>query len=151
MRPEISVTALDSVFDPTRRHHVTVAERTTIAEMVALSYPSLPAARSGMIRALVNDIEVPPAMWDCVRPKLGTMVVLKPVPGDGALKNILTIALTVAAVAAGQYYAISFAGALGFSVAAGSAGAALSSAVISSSIPATGTLLLNPFRAIDEN
>ncbi|KQP53031.1 hypothetical protein ASF34_01275 [Methylobacterium sp. Leaf106] len=122
-----------------------VPERTTIGEMVVRSYPGLPAERAGIIRALVDNIEVPPAMWDCVRPKIGTMVVLKPVPGDGALKNILTIALTVAAVAAGQYYAIGFAGAFGVSVAAGSAGAAISSAIISSSIPATGSLLVDPF------
>ncbi|MGU3496341.1 host specificity factor TipJ family phage tail protein [Xanthobacteraceae bacterium A53D] len=78
---------------------------------------------------------MPAALWSRVRPKVGTLIYIRPLPGNGdLLRAALTITLVVAAAAisGGLLSPLGGAGGLGFSLASGSVGA---------NIAAAGTLI----------
>ncbi|MFH1157597.1 MAG: host specificity factor TipJ family phage tail protein [Pseudomonadota bacterium] len=74
----------------------------TIAEMVL---HAIPRASVGLAHAFVNGDYIPQDKWLCVRPKPGTIVTIRVVPGKGGGKNpiatVLSLALMVAAPALG--------------------------------------------------
>lgn len=146
--PEMRVLALDSVFDAGARRRIVVPPRSTVADMVAAAYPGAPMAlRRDIVRAFIDGIEVPVEAWSQARPKIGTTVMLRPVPQGDVLRNVLTIAVAVSAVALGQFYGPLLANSLVFGAGAGGSGAlgSVLSAGITGSTLIAGTLLINAF------
>lgn len=74
----------------------------TIAEMVL---HAIPRTSVGLAHAFINGDYIPQDKWLSVRPKLGTIVTIRVVPGKGGGKNpiatVLSLALMVAAPALG--------------------------------------------------
>lgn len=135
---------LDSMFDATRRREMLAPPGSTIAEMVAGAFPGLTDGLRRLLCVTIGDQEVLRDIWHRVRPKPGTTVLIRPIPGDDILRNVLTIAVTVGALALGQFYAPALAGSLlgiGGSVTGGLT-SALSAAITGSALIA-GTLLIN--------
>ncbi|PIL20191.1 hypothetical protein P775_11015 [Puniceibacterium antarcticum] len=91
----------------------------TIAEIVATALPGLSESARRRVRVmLVTDRGmqiVPLSVWHMARPLPGVQVVLRVVPGNGALKSILTIVVAVAAVALAATFAGPLAAALSIS------------------------------------
>lgn len=146
--------------DPMRgRYKIAVGPDTTIAQMVAAAFPKLNS--SARVRVVIGDDVVPPEIWGRVRPKLGTTVVVRVVPTNGDVRSILSVAVLVAAVSLGQFYAPGLAGALmpasftGFGTATATA-ATLSTvgAIATAGFAVAGSLLLNalvPARGLGSN
>ena len=148
---ELPVLAHDSVFDTGARRGLAVPLRSSIADMVLAAYPGTPMAlRRNIVVATINGEVVPAEAWARVRPKTGTTVILKPVPQGDTLRNVLTIAVTVAAIAAGQLYGPLLASNLVFGAGAaagsGTLGSALSAA-ITASTPHVGSAVTSILRS----
>ncbi|WP_121064746.1 TipJ family phage tail tip protein [Chachezhania antarctica] len=131
-----------SQFDPDRdRIVLDLPAGQTLAEILDVTVPGLSEEERGRCRiALVTERGsevVAEAYWHRVRPQPGVRVVIRFVPGGNNLRSVLTIVVAIAAVAAGQYYAL----ALGFQ--AGTTGFALASAGISLGVTVVGQLLIN--------
>ncbi len=126
---------------PTVRRDVTYPEGSTIADIVALALPGLPAEMTARVRvALVTErgaIIVEPSRWPVVRPKAGVKVVIRSVPGGSNVwRSLLMIVVTIAAVALGQLWALPVSGALGISAAA-------ATTLVTLGVTAIGMLLVN--------
>jgi hypothetical protein len=112
----------------------------TIAEIIDQVMPERTIANEYLRVALVTKEGsqiVPPAVWHRARPHAGVHVVIRVIPGKDALRSILQIVVAVAAVALGQYWALS----LGF--VAGTTGYALASGLIGLGVTVVGNLLIN--------
>lgn len=93
------------------RKMVSLAPGLSIAEMVASVFPDLPVQRD--VRVVIGADVIPHASWPRVRPREGTTVILRVVPAGGdTLRSVLTVAIIVAAISVGQFYAPGIAGAL---------------------------------------
>ncbi len=90
------------------RQTVTVDAGMTIAEMVSMAFPGLTERRH--VRVVIGDNAVPQAYWPRVRPREGTTVIIRLIPGSDTLRSVLSVAVVVAAVALGQFYAPTLAG-----------------------------------------
>lgn len=131
------------------RQTLTVAPRTSIADMVAMAFPSLPAQR--MVRVTIGEHVIPPDLWRLVRPREGATVIIRLVPQNSdTLRSVLTVAVLVAAVSLGQFYAPTIAGALlpasftGYGAAAATASTlATVGSLATAGFALAGTLLLN--------
>jgi hypothetical protein len=125
------------------RVETTMPEGMTVAEIVAAALPG--ASPSELVRcrvALVNASGatiVLPERWHQVRPKSGVRVVIRLIPGKNALKAVLSIVISIAAVAIGGWLA----GAGWLGLVPGTAGYAIASAGIALGINLVGSLLLN--------
>lgn len=137
----VAVRALPWI-DPGRKIDLTVAHGLTVAEIVAISLPSLTTPE--LVRVTIGDMVVTRENWARVRPRPGMSVVVRVLPGNSnLLRSVLTITIAVAALALGQFYGAALAGSalgsmLGMSATAGSA-------LISGSVLLVGTLLVNAF------
>lgn len=112
---------------------IEVACGATIAEMVDQAFPGFDAATEQLRVHIVGAKGgwlITAKLWPCVRPRAGTTLVIRTVPGRDELRQVLTIVVSVAA--------ITFAPAV-FGVAAGSLGASLGAAALT----IAGTLLVN--------
>lgn len=130
------------VFDPGgARIELTLPEGLTVFEIVAQALPGATGADLARTRvSLVTDrgtAIITPARWKSVRPKSGVRVVIRLVPGKDALRTVLQIVVSIAAVALGQFWAAG----LGFAV--GTAGFALASSAIALGLPVYGALSVN--------
>ncbi|MBD3805357.1 MAG: phage tail protein, partial [Thioclava sp.] len=74
--------------------------------------------------------------WHCVRPNPGVRVVIRIIPAEGALKAVLSIVVSVAAIALGGIFGPTLAGALGVSTAVGTA-------LVTIGVSMVGNLLIN--------
>lgn len=93
------------------RKTLTLAPGLSIAEMVTAAFPGLPEHRA--VRVVIGADVIPCEAWARVRPREGTTVVIRLVPADsGTLRSVLTVAVIVAAISVGQFYAPSIAGSL---------------------------------------
>jgi hypothetical protein len=108
----------------------------SIAQMIALALPQAEGALRERLRVTIGEHVVLPGLWHAVRPKAGTQVMIRAVPGNDILRNVLTVAVTVGALALGQFYAAGLAEAL--SVSQG-----VASALITGTTLLAGTLLIN--------
>lgn len=120
----MAVSVLSSPFaDPgVRRSHLELPEGLTIAQIVEVAMPDLPAA--GIRVLLVSDrsaSSVAPQLWHRVRPRPGVQVVLRPVPAGDNFGQVLSVVVSVAAMALGQFWAGAIVSNTG--IAAGSFGA----------------------------
>jgi hypothetical protein len=135
--------------DPERgRTNMTVAAETRIADMVALAFPELPASALDRVRVMIGDCIISREVWRQVRPKPGTTVIIRMVPGNDTLRSVLSVAVLVSAIALGQFYAPTLAGLIFPNGITGLAGAgALTAAPIfgaigTAGIPASGSMCL---------
>lgn len=144
MTSDIAVLALPHL-DPTfGRIEVRALPGSTLDEIIARVLPQAVGATRERSRVFIGEHVILPGLWHAVRPKAGTQIVIRVVPGDDVLRNVLTIAVTVGALALGQFYAPALAGSLlgiGGSVTGGLT-SALSAAITGSALIA-GTLLIN--------
>ena len=131
--------------DPSRgRRNVAVGPGTSIAAMVDVAFPVLSSSQMRSVRVVIGDSYIPQAVWHRVKPKPGVTVVVRVIPEGDGLKSVLSIAVLVAAVALGQYYAPAIAGAV---LPTGFAATASTLSILGSAATATfavaGSLLLN--------
>ena len=111
----------------------------TIAEIVDQALPDKGLPREFIRVALVSpsgSAIVLEATWDRVRPRPGVRVVIRVVPGKGALKSILSIVVSIAAVALGAYFAPTLVQAWGIST-------GLAQGIIGLGVTVLGNLLIN--------
>ena len=139
MSREIGVLAFDSVFDPGRRRAMISPLGCTLSESVALAYPGLPDRLRAQFRLTIDGLEIEAGIWSRVRPKPGTQLLIQPIPAGDSLRNVLTIAVTVAALAAGQFLAPL----LVPSLVVGTGGVQLAASAITATTLLAGTLLIN--------
>lgn len=134
----VPVTALPRLVTTLGRTELTVPEGMTLADIVARALPDLPPAHRGWVRVLVGDRVIPDADWTEVRPPAGMPVVVQVLPAGGSsgLRSILSIVVTVAALALGQIWAVPLAGALGVS-------SAVAGGIITGATLFAGQLLVN--------
>lgn len=121
-------------FDPMRdRVTMTVPAGSPVSAIVYLAMPEIhDIAR---VRVWVNDMPIAQAEWADCYPKAGDLVVVRVRVGK-ALRSILSIVITVAAVALGQFYAVPLASALGISP-------GIANSLIVGTVTIVGNLLLS--------
>ena len=129
------------LFDPgAGRIDVEMPEGLTVAEMIGRALPDLPATDYAQCRiSLVTGAGasvVDPLYFHVVRPRRGVQVVIRLVPAKAAMRSVLAIVVSVAAVALGGPLGGMLAGTFG-----GSAGAWTAAATLG--INVLGSLLVN--------
>lgn len=134
----ISVLAAPSIDPGINRKDMTVPQGLTIAQIAALALPNatdgdLMAARVVLVTDRGSAV-ILQERWGAVRPRPGVCLVIRLIPGKNALRSILTLVVTVAAYALGQFWA----GAGGLGLTAGTPGFAMASGAISMGIPLVG-------------
>ncbi|MCW1934127.1 TipJ family phage tail tip protein [Pararhodobacter zhoushanensis] len=90
------------------RLEITLPEGLTVAEIVAAALPAasqadLAHARVALVTPTGSAI-VPRALWHRVRPKPGVRIVIRLIPGKDALRTILSIVVSIAALALGTMF-----------------------------------------------
>ena len=127
----IPVLAATSIDPGSARIEITLPEGLTVAQIVATTLPGLTHANMERCRvALVTPrgtAMILRADWHRVRPNPGVRVVIRLIPGNEGLKAILSIVVSIAAVALGATFGLPFATALGIT---GSGAAAIGGAII---------------------
>ncbi len=89
-----------SHIDPARRRDEAIPAGCTLDALVALVLPAAPRERVRLVIVGHDDDHViDRALWGRVRPRDGVTVVVRVVVGSGALRSILTIAASIAAMA----------------------------------------------------
>lgn len=146
MQPSVAVVAQPSCLDALfGRVSAQVEPGATVAEMIERLLPQATGALRERLRVTIGEHVILPGLWHAVRPKAGAQVLIRAVPAGDIMRNVLTIAVTVAAIAAGQFYAPLLANSLVFG--AGAVGSGALSGVLSAAITGTtllaGTLLIN--------
>ena len=137
-RKQVPVLAMPLLGPDEARVRTELPHGLTVAEMVAAVLPAGGARdniRVSLVTARGAEL-ISPQIWDRVRPHPGVQVIVRVVPGKSALRSVLAIAITVAAVALGAYFAPGLAGTLGLSQAAWQG-------VITAGVSALGNLALN--------
>lgn len=135
-----------SQFDPGMgRIELTLPEGLTVAEIVAQALPGatvedLRRVRVALVTASGSSI-VDPDFWHRVRPRPGARVVIRVVPGKGALRAVLSVVVAITAVALGAYFGPGLAGALGWGTSTAAIGAA--AGLIGMGVNLIGSLLIN--------
>lgn len=115
-------------------------EGLTLAEIVRQALPGLPPADLALVRlSLVTPAgaeAIDPALWYRVRPRAGVRVVIRLLPGKNALRSILMIVVSVAAIALGGMLAPALAGATGI-------GLGVANGLITAGLTMVGQMLVN--------
>ncbi|RID89673.1 phage tail protein [Gemmobacter lutimaris] len=101
----IPVTAARAIDPGFGRADLQVPPGLTLEAIVALALPGLAPEERGALRVMLvspkGSAVIDPRFWHVVRPRDGVHVVIRLVPGDDALRSILSIVVSVAAVAFG--------------------------------------------------
>lgn len=151
MSRSVAVLAQPSCLDPMLgRVSAVVEPGPTLAEMVDRLLPQATGVLRDRLRITVGGHVVLPGLWRVVRPKAGAQVMIRAVPGGDVLRNVLTIAVTVAALSLGG----ALAPILAPSLIVGTAGTNLAAAAITGTTLLAGTLLINaliPARTDDKD
>lgn len=136
----VSVISAPMIDPAIGRTEMTLAVGKSIAEIVDIAVPGLTAADRLHVRVMLVDYRgsmfVGMEYWSNVRPKDGVRVVIRVLPGKDALRSILQIAVSIAAIALGQFWGVGLAGTLGLS---GQAWAG----IIGLGVTVLGNLLIN--------
>jgi hypothetical protein len=122
------------------RREAVFPEGTPIASIVDTVLPGLPRERHSAVRVIVvgpsgADV-VPQEAWASVRPKVGTRVLVRVVPGNGLLRGVLQIVAMIAAVALAGVLGPMLAGVWGLS-------AATWQGIVTAGVALAGNLLIN--------
>ncbi|WP_456297916.1 TipJ family phage tail tip protein, partial [Acidimangrovimonas sediminis] len=109
MTNSIRLTAAPILDPGLARTELTLPAGMTLAQMVERAYPGLPEAERAYLRVTLvtplGQAAIEPRFWHRTRPRPGVRVVIRMLPGKNAVRSVLTIVVTVAAIALGQYYA----------------------------------------------
>ncbi len=136
----IPVLAVPMFDQPSLRVSLEMPAGSSIAEYVAAALPAASDETLALLRVtLVSDrgiAVIERNLWHRVYPHAGVQIVLRLVPGKSALRSILQIVVSIAAVALGQLWAAPLAGALGIST-------GLAAAVIGLGVTVLGGMLIN--------
>lgn len=101
----IPVTAARAIDPGFGRADLLVPPGLTLAAIIALALPGLAPEERGALRVMLvspkGSAVIDPRFWHVLRPRDGVHVVIRLVPGDDALRSILSIVVSVAAVAFG--------------------------------------------------
>ena len=129
------------VLDPgAQRIAMTLPEGLTIDAIVEAALPGAAPAVRARARVTLIDLRgsmmIPAENWHGVRPRPGVQVIIRIVPGKTALKNILSIVVSIAAVALGGLWGGPLATLLGVSEAVGTA-------LVGLGVTLVGQLLVN--------
>ncbi|QND46697.1 phage tail protein (plasmid) [Rhizobium lusitanum] len=112
----------------------------TVAEIVSVALPRATGQDLAHARvALVSDrgsVIISREDWARVRPHPGVHVVIRIIPGNGALRSILSVVVSIAAIALGQVWAPALASTLGISQ-------GLASGLVGLGVTVLGNLLIN--------
>lgn len=130
------------VIDPViNRSEMTVGVGKTIAEIIDIALPRLTANDRLHVRVMLVDdrgsMVVDAEWWHAVRPKDGVRVIVRLLPGKDALRSVLQIVVSIAAIALGQFWAA------GLGLTAGTFGFNLASGVIGLGVPVIGALKID--------
>lgn len=87
---------------PFRYQFATAPAGMTIAQIVALSFPA--AADLSGVRVTIDEVVISQDIWAVAKPKIGRTIVVNLVPAGDSLRSILSVVVTVAAIAVGQFY-----------------------------------------------
>ncbi len=136
----IPVLAAPAIDPGSARIELTLPEGLTVAEIVATALPGATPADQARARVTLVNPEgsavILPERWHRVRPRPGIRVVIRLVPGKGALRAVLSIVVAIAAVALGSMFGAPFAAMLGVSEVVGGA-------LITMGVNLLGSLLIN--------
>lgn len=129
------------IFDSTaQRIAFDMPAGSTVQDVVTAALPGATARELDFVRvALVSDkgsVIIAQARWNRVKPRPGIRVVIRVVPGKDALRAILQIVVSIAAIALGQFWAAPLAGAIGVST-------QVAQGVIALGVNVLGGLLIN--------
>ncbi|ATQ67727.1 MULTISPECIES: TipJ family phage tail tip protein [Methylosinus] len=106
-------------FDPSRHVTLDAPAGASIAEIVALALPCASSDLLANVRVAIGAEIIERERWETERPPAGDIVLIRVLPGNsGTLRTALSLAVTVAAFAAGQFW-------LGPALASSSLGASL--------------------------
>jgi len=134
------------LFDCGERREITISAGATIYEIVSLSLPGMTPEDALRCRVSLVSSDgscmIEHSMWHCVKPKPGIRVMIRVVPGKGSLRAVLSIVVSIAAIASGAWIAGSI-----MHYAAGSTAYNLVSAGVGIGVPSCGRLQVNPFGA----
>lgn len=139
-RDTIPVLAAPMIDAGAGRIDMTMPVGSNVEEIVCAALPALSASDRRRCRVMLvserGSVLVAAEWWSRVKPHAGVRVVIRLVPGKDALRSILQVVISIAAIAIGQFYALPLAGALGVStqVAAG---------IIGLGVTVIGNLLIN--------
>ena len=141
---KMPVSIVPSIGPDFGRIELTFPDGLTVAEIVELALAAASEAAIERARVwLINDrgemLLSDRTAWRRIRPRAGTRIVIRLVAGKIDLKNILTIAITIAAVAIGQVWVGPAIAAATGSALLGSIGAAVTAGVIAMA----GSFLIN--------
>ena len=139
----IPITRVPVVGADTKRIDLTAPPGSSIRDMIAVALPGLPESDFGLLRvSLVNDQGMMPVShdyWPVTRPKVGTRVVIRIVPAKNALRSVLMVVVSIAAIAIGQFWLAPYLVGAGMSTAA----AGLIGGLVTAGLTALGALLVN--------
>jgi hypothetical protein len=123
-------------FDSARRIDIEAPAGSTVAEIVKLALPGAMPTLFDQVRVTIGDVLVPREYWTAARPKPGAIVLVRVMPGNGGiLRTVLSIAVSVAAIALGQLW-------LGPLLASSAFGTAIGLTSASASALASGVAML---------
>jgi hypothetical protein len=130
-------------FDSARRIDLEAPAGSTVAEIVRLALPGATPALFDQVRVTIGDVPVPREFWTAARPKPGSVVLVRVLPGNGGiLRTALSIAVSVAAIALGQLWLGPLLAGSAFGTAVGLTNAT-ASALVSGVAMLAGQALLN--------
>ena len=137
----IPVLTSPALGQPSARVDMTLPAGLTIAEIIAVALPAAGETTRDLVRVtLVAEdgrmASIARRNWHRVRPHAGVRVVVRIVPGKSFLSSILSIFVSIAAIALGQLWALPLAGALGIST-------GLASTLITLGVTVLGRMLIN--------
>ncbi|MDF1803008.1 phage tail protein [Thalassovita sp.] len=136
----IHVLAATAVDPGEARVNIDLPHGLTVAEYVATALPQATEVDLGQARVSLTTAKgtaiLPRQYWHQVRPRPGVRVVIRLIPGEDALRSVLQIVISVAAVALGGAWGATVGTALGVSTGVGTALVTLGASVV-------GQLLLN--------
>lgn len=119
-------------------------EGMTLQDIVSAALPgALPAEIAACRVALVTDRGseiIAPDLWPRIRPRPGVQVVIRVVADGDGLRSILSIVVTIAAIASGQLWGAQFGAALGLGA---KVATAVGTALIGVGVSVIGLLLIN--------
>lgn len=134
----VAMPRLDAARDRIRAR---VAPGATLREIIAQVLPG-GAVAPAWLQVWIGEHRIDPCRWHRVRPRDGAQVLIQVVPEGDNLRTVLSLVVTVAAIAVGQFYlAPLIAGSLG--IAAGTLGYTAITAATVLGLTVAGNLLLN--------
>lgn len=136
----ISVLAAPAIDPGSCRINLTLPEGLSLADIVQAALPGLQAADRPLARVTLvtpaGSAVIPAHLWHRVRPKPGVQVIIRLIPGKDALRSILSIVVSIAAVALGTVFGPAVGALLGTSAAVGGA-------LVTLGVNMLGSLLVN--------